>query len=615
MAFVPRCLVTNKHHASQGHARPLQRWLAATAVVVIMACSPRPDLLESRATGQSVQPIVSSLTCTEEQGELCVADNVCVKTDDVDVDNGYHTDCRTRLLHDPNASNRWLGIPGICRPASQEKVDGCIPHDWSSKSGGEDAGTKPTWSCLLVDEDTELCPGGEVFPSTFFIAASDVDFDCNGQTISPLASSNERVEDLVDGGVVAPYGLFWAATPWAIVFDVENSISGVTIRNCAIEEAKVGIKATRAFRDDGDSAVQGAQDACTISPSAQNRDGLFLGHNDIEIDNVTFTGMVNQAISIGAYSYDVKISNVSISDTEEGPAIYVDAGSTNVVIDGADIRRTKGREAIAIDSSFGNTVINSRFECNGWLAKTSNERRRNVAIALYKNGGEVANQLCPMRRQFGANDNIIFNNTFYGDAVNVASRTPHQEYEQPGCDPEESPSDYASRHIIECANMVGSDLRFTDEATGNILELNRFHVSEECPVGFEAVFKPGILVAGDETIVRNNYFYFGTQIRVGRPESDLPAIHVTVDDNKFYAPVGSEQPAALVAERDAATVTLTDNFDYSWTCKPFTECEAFKASNETCNTDTLHTGSCVTVSKLSWSQMTSLGLQATLTPY
>lgn len=261
------------------------------------------------------------------------------------------------------------------------------------------------WGCLELDDDAFFCEEGAPFNVTVLVTHDDVTLDCNDQVID---------HDWADG----------APARSAIQFPYEYSVGGVDIRNCRIRDVgRYGVSMKRFFR-------------------AEQLEGEMRGHEDVDIANISIRGTGGTGIFVGQNSQAVTIRNANINGAYTG--IYLEAGSTRTRILEGRITNSREREAISIDSSEHNVIDGVYFEGNPG------------AIHLYKNCGENCGQVCPIKRPRTASHNIIRNNVFNDDSVQVAWRQ-HKIYTGSWC-----------------AEISKSIKRWRDKSAYNVIANNLF---------------------------------------------------------------------------------------------------------------------------------------------
>lgn len=295
------------------------------------------------------------------------------------------------------------------------------------------------WACLELDAPASLCNASAPFDMTVVLTTNDVSFDGNGQTIEPTG-----------GAPTANCG--FPRPAFRAVY--QYSLSNIDIANCTL--LGEGIELKRIFRADDPclrrptsqecaaSCTQYAGTAASNCESACARFSLrieptctaenLLGHRDIRVREVGFVD-AGIGVFVGQASRDILLSNLSVHGSASG--IYVEAGSSGVkILDSSFADAT--RRGIAIDSSFGNDVVGCSFASNA------------IDLELYKNAGEKGGEVCPVRRESGANYNLVHGNWFTAP-VRVASR-------------EGGP---VSDFHLECGEYI-------DEAEGNRITNNVF---------------------------------------------------------------------------------------------------------------------------------------------
>lgn len=238
--------------------------------------------------------------------------------------------------------------------------NGCIPASAFGNS-----------TCLVLDANAQLCSSPTPYDITVRMTTSNVELDCNRQTIDHAYSRGGRRAR----GIVAPY---------------TRSISNVKVKRCTIQDVgRYGADLKRHFR--------GAE-----------LDGAMVGHRNIVLEDVTIRQTGQIGIYVGMNSRDVMLNRVRLYDTYIG--VYLEAGSVGTTITHSVIDGTYNREGISVDSSEHNTIEHTT------IRGTSG-----AAIRFYTNCGELHGQVCPTLRELSASYNIVRHNHLY-DEVEVGFR-------------------------------------------------------------------------------------------------------------------------------------------------------------------------------------------------
>jgi len=247
--------------------------------------------------------------------------------------------------------------------------------------------------CSHADERPEITVTSHLDPSCTWtrgvrITASNVTLDCQGAHL--YGPTNQRGVE-----ITAP---------------TDTALSNITVRNCNIEGFLNNIRIIReGFRD----LAEGVE-----------YDHAF---SNIVIEDSTLLNSRGVGIFVDGYVTGVTIRRLHIEGSGSS-GIYLEHGSKDNVVDDNDVVNNgfnengpfwqlfdqsgldiwfwgTGREGLSIDDSRFNTVTNNRFSGNSY-----------GGIFLFKNCGEFVN-LRPERwwhRRYGADGNLIANNTFTG---------------------------------------------------------------------------------------------------------------------------------------------------------------------------------------------------------
>ena len=302
---------------------------------------------------------------------------------------------------------------------------------------------------LTVGASTHLDPAC-TYTAGVTVTASDVTFDCRGARIEDPTGQGSR-------------GITVTAPTTVALHDV-------TVRNCVVEGFLNNIRVTRAgFKQ--------------LVPGSEY-DNAYSG---IVIENSHLYRSRGSGLFVDGYVTGVTIRGLEIAGAG-GVGIYLEAGSKDNVVEDNSIHRngfkdvygegvpfpfagldfryhSTGREGIAVDGSRNNVIRRNTIGMNA-----------NGGVLLYKNCGEFATTEPGQwwHRPYGADGNLIEDNTFYADryGVWVGSRMAENQV------------------FMDC-----SDPAYVDEP------LTRFHVDD-----------------ADDTTVRNNEFLY---VRYGvRVEDD-----------------------------------------------------------------------------------------------
>ena len=308
-----------------------------------------------------------------------------------------------------------------CLRASQ--FNGCIP-----------ASSFSSWGCLELDANAELCTGGGDFAMTVHLTTSNVNLDCNSQTIDHRSQGQHS-------GVRASNA---------------SSVQNVLVKDCTIQNVgRYGANLKRIFR--------GAE-----------LDGPMRGHENITLDRVNILNTGRIGVYVGQNSRNMSFNTVVISNAHSG--FYLEAGSEGTRIFNSVVTMSRTRAGVMIDSSRYNTIENSYFSDNA-----------GGSIELYRNCGETHGQVCtaraddpsranPVRRKYGASFNTIRGNQFHGD-VYVAKRQ-FKLYGPQRCAGISIAGyweDTAEYNLIQNNQFYDAKLDIQDEANGALD--NRFYAS------------------------------------------------------------------------------------------------------------------------------------------
>ena len=261
----------------------------------------------------------------------------------------------------------------------------------------------PEVPCPSAADTVELTADAQLDPACTYtggleITASDVTLDCLGASVA--------------GGTSGVGILIHTA--------VNQDMSGIVVRNCALSGFLNGIKVTRdGFRD---------------LPAGEEYDNVL---EDVSLANNDVADTRGVGIFVDGYVTDTRITGGRVSGAGSS-GIYLEAGSADNVVAGNEITDNgfnesgpdgqlikfgglqfrywgTGREGISIDGSRRNVVRDNILEGNSA-----------GGIFLYTNCGEYVDSK-PGRyfqRRYGATDNVIARNHLTGgvDGVWVAAR-------------------------------------------------------------------------------------------------------------------------------------------------------------------------------------------------
>jgi len=292
------------------------------------------------------------------------------------------------------------------------------------------------------------------------IIASDVTLDCQG---AQIAAPDRR------------YGVL-------IIAPIDEALSNITVRNCHIEGFLNNIHIEReGFFDlaelDEAAAYEHAFSNILIedSTSLNSRgvgifvDGFVTG---VTLRNLHVEGSSSAGIYLEAGSKDNVVENSVIIDNgygENGPSGQTfDFGGITFWFWGT------GREGVAIDGSRFNTIRNNTFSGNPA-----------AGVTLYKNCGEFVNTRPNnwWHRQYGADGNLIENNTFIGEryGVWIGSRMGENTLPMDCSDPPYLPGyvlDYAADNVVRDNIFQGVTFGVRVEDDGATVEDNQFFSSD-----------------------------------------------------------------------------------------------------------------------------------------
>ena len=312
--------------------------------------------------------------------------------------------------------------------------------------------------CSQADTRVDITVSSQLDPACTWtrgvrILASDVVLDCQGARL--YGPDRQRGIE-----ISAP---------------TDTALANITVRNCQIEGFLNNIRITReGFRD----LAEGVE-----------YDHAF---SNITIEDSTLLNSRGVGIFVDGYVTGVTLHRLHVEGSGSS-GIYLEAGSKDNVVEDNDIVNNgygengpywqtftvgtlavwfwgSGREGLSIDGSRFNTVVNNRFSGNSY-----------GGIFLYKNCGEFVNQR-PERwwhRRYGADGNLIANNTFTGgtNGVWIAARMGENIAPMDCSDPQYQPGyalDYADNNTVRDNVFTNVTYGVRVEDDGNIITGNQF---------------------------------------------------------------------------------------------------------------------------------------------
>jgi parallel beta-helix repeat protein len=321
-------------------------------------------------------------------------------------------------------------------------------------------------TCDHADEKVKLEVSSHLDPSCTWtrgveILASDVVLDCQG---AHIAAPDNRYGVLIETTTDVP-------------------LSNIVVRNCYIEGFLNNIRITRVgFRElaEGEEYENGTSNILIEDSTILNSRGVGIfvdGYvTGVTLRNLHVEGSGSTGIYLEAGSKDNVVEDNEIVNNgynENGPGgQFFDFAGLDIFFWGI------GREGLAIDGSRFNTVRNNYFTGNSA-----------GGIFLYKNCGEFVTQR-PERwwhRRYGADGNVIENNTFVGEdnGVWIASRMGEDTLPMECSDPayltapgQRIVLDYADDNVVRSNDFQNVLYGIRVEDDGNVIEDNEFTSSD-----------------------------------------------------------------------------------------------------------------------------------------
>lgn len=284
---------------------------------------------------------------------------------------------------------------------SQEKV----LQDILSPPTVVDPFNTETWTNkeVLINCSVKLQPGDTITKLVRFVGSegSNIVFDCNGATISPLDSlkSNETALQLLSKRYIVGEEYLY------------NKIANVTIKNCNIEgNVRIGGGYEgRSVKMDHNSYKN------QLGPEYVNEIRLASAKN-IVLDNVNVENNWRQDsiyFSKGV-SYSRLINSV-INHNTEGLAVYIDMEAAYNVVDNNEFHSvsSNNREVLAIDAAEGNIISRNWFSGIDF-----------GGVYLYRNCGEGGQIRYTAPAYNKIQDNIFYysHSWHHPPAIYIASR-------------------------------------------------------------------------------------------------------------------------------------------------------------------------------------------------
>lgn len=307
-----------------------------------------------------------------------------------------------------------------------------------------------SYTCLVIDSDTQFCDSETSVPITAFFTESNKTLDCANGSID---HGWGRV-----GLPTGPATSSAAYNPGVRLLD-DESLENITVRNCTIRGTNhMGIKASRFFG--GQLGGNGQIDS---------DESLPIGHSQLRFENLTIEDTIT-GIFLGNFSEDITIDQVHV-DNSSRIAIYSEAGTHKLRILDSIISNNQSREAVAIDSTYDSEISRTLFVNN-----------REGAINVYQNCGELKGIVCPIVRSTPPNNNRITDNIFVSNGVTglqIASRQ-------------------GRNHSLGwCSTLNGLPGKFIDTSQDNVVSNNTF----VCDEGTSLIVKDGPNQISDNRIV------------------------------------------------------------------------------------------------------------------
>lgn len=319
-------------------------------------------------------------------------------------------------------------------------------------------------SCDRADTRVTITESSHLDPSCTWtrgveIVASDVTLDCQG---AHIAAPNRRFGVLI----MAP---------------IDVILENITVRNCHIEGFLNNIHIER----------EGFFDLAELDEA----DAYEHAWSNIVIEDSTSLNSRGVGIFVDGFVTGVTLRNLHVEGSSSA-GIYLEAGSKDNVVENCNIVNNgygengpggqefvfagttfwfwgTGREGLAIDGSRFNTVRNNHFEGNSA-----------GGILLYKNCGEFVTTRPNnwWHRQYGANGNLIEDNTFVGQryGVWIGSRMGENTLPMDCSDPSYQAGvvlDYAADNVVRDNDFHSVTFGVRVEDDGAVVEDNRFYGS------------------------------------------------------------------------------------------------------------------------------------------